>query len=95
MSLREKVALELTTVNPVSGEYIYTDLLLPALPFEIEDAMQRARITSAYNDMFDISVINCTYLPELTDTRIDGASIKELNLFAKRLQTLSESEIVS
>lgn len=93
MSLKEKIALELTTVNPVSGEYIYTDLLLPALPFEIEDAMQRARITTQYNDLFDISVINCTYLPELADTRIDGASIKELNLFAKRLQTLSNNEI--
>ncbi|MDO4562518.1 MAG: hypothetical protein Q4C12_01655 [Clostridia bacterium] len=93
MSLKEKLALELTTVNPVSGEYIYTDLLLPALPFEIEDAMQRARITSNYADMLDISVLNCAYLPELTDTMLDGASIKELNLFAKRLQTLSDDEI--
>ena len=45
--------------------------------------------------MTDISIINCPYLPELTNTRIDGVNIKELNLFAKRVTILSENEVIA
>ena len=95
MSLRDKVVAEITTVNAIAGEYIYTDLILPATAMQIEDALQKARITDSYDDMTDISIINCPYLPELTDTRIDGASIKELNLFAKRVTMLSKYELIA
>ena len=93
MSLRDKVVAEITTVNSITGEYIYTDLILPATAMQIEDALQKARITDGYDDMTDISIINCPYLPELTDTRLDGANIKELNLFAKRMAILSKYEL--
>lgn len=94
MSLRDKVVAEITTVNAIAGEYIYTDLILPATVMQIEDALQKARITDSYDDMTDISIINCPYLPELTNTRIDGVSIKELNLFAKRVAMLSKYELI-
>ena len=94
MSLRDKVVAEITTVNAIAGEYIYTDLILPATVMQIEDALQKARITNSYSDMTDISIINCPYLPELTDTKIDGVSIKELNLFAKRVAMLSKYELI-
>lgn len=95
MSLRDKVVAEITTVNPITNEYIYTDLILPASVSEIEDALQKARITDQYHDMADISIINCPYLPELADTRIDGVSIKELNLFAKRVTILPDNEVIA
>ncbi len=95
MSLRDKVVAEITTVNAIAGEYIYTDLILPANAMQIEDALQKARITDSYDDMTDISIINCPYLPELTNTRLDGVNIKELNLFAKRVTILSENEVIA
>ena len=94
MSLRDKVIAEITTVNAIAGEYIYTDLILPATAMQIEDALQKARITDSYDDM-TVSIINCPYLPELTNTRIYGVSIKELNLFANRVTMLSENEIIA
>ena len=94
MSLRDKVVAEITTVNAIAGEYIYTDLILPATAMQIEDALQKARITDSYDDM-TVSIINCPYLPELTNTRIYGVSIKELNLFANRVTMLSENEIIA
>lgn len=95
MSLRDKVVAEIATVNSITGEYIYTDLILPANAMQIEDALQKARITDSYDDMTDISIINCPYLPELTNTRIDGVNIKELNLFAKRVTILPENEVIA
>ena len=47
MSLRDKVVAEITTVNSIAGEYIYTDLILPANAMQIEDALQKARITDS------------------------------------------------
>lgn len=96
MALNEKIAVELATVNPINGEYIYADLLLPASPMEIEDAMQRARLTENYGDYCDVNIISCPYLPKLEDTRIDGKiHLKELNLFAKRVTLLSEDELLA
>ena len=95
MSLRDKVVAEIATVNSITREYIYTDLILPATVMQIEDALQKARITDSYDDMTDISIINCPYLPELTNTRIDGVNIKELNLFAKRVAILSKYELIA
>ena len=94
MSLRDKVVAEITTVNAIAGEYIYTDLILPANAMQIEDALQKARITDSYDDM-TVSIINCPYLPELTNTRLDGVNIKELNLFAKRVTILPENEVIA
>ena len=96
MALNEKIAVELATVNPINGEYIYADLLLPASPMEIEDAMQRARLTENYGDYCDVNIISCPYLRKLEDTRIDGKiHLKELNLFAKRVTVLSEDELLA
>ena len=95
MSLRDKVVAEIATVNSITREYIYTDLILPANAMQIEDALQKARITDSYDDMTDISIINCPYLLELTNTRIDGVNIKELNLFAKRVAILSKYELIA
>ena len=42
MSLRDKVIAEITTVNSITGEYIYTDLILPATAMQIEDALAKS-----------------------------------------------------
>lgn len=95
MSLKDKLLVEITTVNPIDGDYFYTDLALPAKTMEVEDALQKARVTENYDDFFDISIINCRYLPKLRDVKIDGVNIRELNAFATRLQSLSDMEITA
>ena len=95
MSLQDKTVIEITTQNPINGEYYYTDIILPATEAEIEDGMQRARKFGQPGIWHDIYVLNCPYLPELTDTLLDAPTIDELNFFAKRVQKLSESELTA
>lgn len=93
MDNKKTMKIELSGESPISPDYFYAELELPASSYEIEDAMQRARILSAHSGSADISVNECNILPELTDTRLDSASVAELNYFAARLATLGEDEI--
>lgn len=95
MKLNEKIVIEILTVNPNNEDYYDAKLGLPATSMEMEDALQRARIPSAYNDIIDISVLNCPYLPALCDIRADGATLQELNLFASRMTLLSKEELLA
>lgn len=93
MALKDKLVLEISTEKLHKQEYHYADLILPATDGQIEDAMQRARAIGREGHM-QLSVISCPKLPELTDTRLDAPTIKELNFLAERLEKLSESQLI-
>ena len=95
MSLKDKIALELVIKNLSHPGYIYTDLFLPAKPWEIEDAKHRARIIDNLDSYIGISIVSCVKLPELENIRLCYATLMELNLFAKRLQCLSMDEVTA
>lgn len=84
---REKTVIELCTDNSMNFPDFYAQLELPADDLTIYDALQKIRAVD--RDVgIEINVINSPYLPELTDTLIDGVSIRELNILAGRLEQL-------
>lgn len=91
----KKIEIEISSVNHETREYIYSTLMLPATDSEIEDAMQRARITEGYNDYIGIDILNCPVLPELEATKLECPTIKELNFFAGRMEKLSKWELAA
>ncbi len=94
MALKDKVVIELCTEDLRGTGYHYTNLTLPATEGQIEDAMQMARAIGR-EEYMDISVISSPRLPELTDTRLDAPTIKELNFFAQRLEKLPENQVIA
>lgn len=90
-----KMKIEISSVYDKTGEYIYTTLALPATDSEIEDAMQRARITEGYDDYIGINILEYPTLPEIEDTRLESPTIKELNFFASRMEKLSGWELAA
>lgn len=92
MSLKDKISVSISAVNPVTNEYNYADLTFPATSMEVEDAFQKARITKGGE--YFVEILSCPDLPDLCNTKIDGRiEMKELNLLAKRMQVLSEDEL--
>ena len=87
--------VEITIIPEREGRYIYADLVLPATDSEIEDAMQRARITEEYDGYIDIVISECPALPRLEHRRLESPTVKELNLLATRLEKLSEWELTA
>ena len=85
---REKTVIELTAENTQYGfPEFYTQVELPADDLTIYDTLQKLRAVDR-DTRVEINVINSPFLPELTDTRIDGASINELNILAEQLELL-------
>ena len=85
---REKTVIELTSQNTqYSFPEFYAQLELPADDLMIYDTLQKLRAVDRDTEV-EINVINSPFLPELTDTRIDGASINELNILAEQLELL-------
>ena len=71
---REKTVIELSAANTQQGlPDFYTQLELPADDLTIYDTLQKLRAVDR-DTRLEINVINSPFLPELTDTRIDGAS---------------------
>ena len=90
--MQEKT-LKLEISNPTeSGKVYYGTLALPASELEIEDSMQQIRTTLERQNYESISIYECNILPQLTDSRLDTLTMKELNFFAKRLASLNEEE---
>ena len=90
---REKTVIELTAENTQYGfPEFYTQLELPADDLTIYDTLQKLRAVDR-DTRLEINVINSPFLPELTDTRIDGASINELNILAEQLELLYGSTL--
>lgn len=93
MKRREIMELELVTENPTIGsDYYYAELSLPASDAEIRDAMQCARMIGRKLNYQDITITACPFLPDLTHTRLQAPTIRELNFFAERLAELSDEE---
>ena len=92
--MKKVMQIELAAESPSFMDgYYYADLMLPAEEHEIRDALQRVRGIGKSGSELDISILRCNYLPNLSEVRIDGLTIKELNFFAKRLNELTEDEI--
>ena len=89
---RKIMRLELSAEKALNGGYYYAELLLPAVDYEIKDAMQRARAVGRENTV-EVSILECDILPELQDIRLDTFSLDELNFLAKRLGSLPDEEL--
>ena len=89
---RKIMRLELSAEKALNGGYYYAELLLPAVDYEIKDAMQRTRAVGRENTV-EVSILECDILPELQDIRLDTFSLDELNFFAKRLASLPDEEL--
>ena len=87
------IRLEISNLDRISGEWVYSDLSLPAEEHEIKDAFQRARLTSAYESPLNAAVYNSSVFPPLTNMRLDSPSVLELNFLAQRYSELDEDEI--
>ncbi len=85
---QRKTVIELSAENTQKRlPDFYAQLELPADDLTIYDTLQKLRAVDR-NVRLDINVINSPFLPELTDTVIDGANINELNILAEQLELL-------
>ena len=89
---RKIMRLELSAEKALNGGYYYAELLLPAADYEIKDAMQKARAVGRENTV-ECSILECDILPEMQDIRLDTFSLDELNLFTKRLVSLTDEDL--
>lgn len=88
------ISIELYGTNPNAPEHgYYSEIDLPASSGEIKDKCARARI--AGTPSAGEFTITESAVEELTDKRIDGVTLPELSFLAKRLETLSETEIIA
>ena len=78
--------VELSRWNP-SGANPSVEIALPATPYELEDALEKARITE--DSVYSAEVLSCKldYLPQFIAPDIN---LHELNHLAHRLSALSE-----
>lgn len=89
--MKKQMKLQIAAENPNSIDWFYSDIELPAERYEIEDALQRARIGS--EDTYrEYTVYECDTLPMIDGQRLDSPSIEELNFFAERLASLNDEE---
>ena len=81
--------VELSRWNP-SGANTSAELALPATPYELEDALEKARI--AGDTVYSAEVLSCKldYLPQFI---APDANLHELNHLAQRLYSLSSWEL--
>lgn len=89
------MTVELSAQGIAGGGYYYATVKLPALDHELQDAMQKLRLTDGRNAWMGCSVQLCESLPELADTRLDSPSMEELNFFAYRLSQLDEEQAIT
>lgn len=95
MVQESRLMLEVTAEKPMEDGYYYASLYLPATKNELEDARQRARLTGRDVGYVGIEITGCPQLPALVDTRLDCPTVDELNFFAKRLASISSSEMIA
>ncbi len=90
--MAKQMTIEMVMEYPGQEQYYYADLELPAMEYEIRDALQRARDFGQMDGYQEVSVLNCDLLPALVGVRLDSPTLDELNFFAKRLDRLNEEE---
>ena len=85
MSDNKVLRIELARERSHENGYYYSTLDLPAEEYEIQDALQRARISGAHMNHHDLSIRYCEDIPELQDLRLDAPTIDELNFLSWRI----------
>lgn len=93
--MKKTITVEMAAGGYLADEKFYTELALPAQSYEIQDALQKLRITSNRDASPRMEVCCCEILPELTDVRLDSPSIQEINFLAQRLAQISDSEAIA
>lgn len=89
--MAKAMRIEIATVNPQSGNWLYAGLDLPAEEYEIRDAFQRARMASG-GTYREYLINECEALPLLVGQRLDSPTVRELNFLAQRLESLDNEE---
>lgn len=93
--MKKTIIVEMAAGGYLGEEKFFATLKLPAQPYEIQDALQKLRITSNRTVNPRMEVCCCEILPELSDIRLDSPSMEEMNYLAQRLGQLSDSEAVA
>lgn len=93
--MKKTITVEMAAGGYLGEEKFFAALKLPAGVYEIQDALQKLRITSNRDANPRMEVCCCEILPELADVRLDSPSIQEMNFLAQRLAQLSDSEAIA
>lgn len=93
--MKKTIIVEMAAGGYLGEEKFFATLKLPAQPYEIQDALQKLRITSNRTVNPRMEVCCCEILPELSDIRLDSPSMEEMNFLAQRLGQLSDSEAIA
>ncbi len=89
--MARQLLLQIASNLPDTDKWFYSDLALPAESYEIQDALDRARIES--DDTYrEYTIYECEALPMVDGQRLDSPSIEELNFFAHQLDSLDKHE---
>lgn len=92
MSLQDKISVDISAINPITKEYNYAAVTLPATTMEIENAFQKARVLKGGEYFVEIN--SFPKVPKLEEMRIDGGiNIAELNLLAERVKWLDADQL--
>lgn len=90
------LSVELSTQTLDGQQLYYATLDLPAQMHEMRDACQRARFWDYTINPKSITVLECSYPPDLDTFELaDTATIEELNLFAGRVANFTDKERVA
>ena len=93
--MKKTITVEMAAGGYLGEEKFFATLKLPAQPYEIQDVLQKLRITTNRTANPWMEVCCCEILPELTDVRLDSPSIQEMNFLAQRLAQLPDSEAIA
>lgn len=93
-SHRKTLQLEMVTENADGTGVYFAVTELPAMKGQIQDALQRLRTADQAERFRDVSIRECPLLPELTDVSVLAPTLKELNFFAQRLETLPKEDLL-
>ena len=93
--MKKTMTIEMAAGGYLGEENFFATLKLPAKNYEIQDALQKLRITSNRDTNLRMEVCSCEILPELTDILLDSPSMEEMNFLAQRLTQLSDSEAIA
>ena len=74
-------------------EHRYAELMLPTSSAGTEKALRTLGVSNG--QYVDVSVLRSPFAPELERMRFDTASLKEMNLLAKRLHSLDEVSLTA
>ena len=77
--MAKQFTVELSAPQKYGSEYHYASLTMPCEDHEVTDALQRARITSVNDAELQLSIYDCSLIPELDNLRLDSPTLDELN----------------